>query len=238
MQPRLEEAMTKNNLLGAGIVIAAFAAVSVWSRPAGAVPISYDLNCIISAGCVNEIVVPSYGTVTFDDNTGDPTTVDVMIELVRTSQIVQQIWFNYDDAQFANNAFVFSGDVTTGIVDENNQKPDGYPNDTFDIQVPATGTFSGDPEPYTFTISLPFVDLDPSDFDFQDVLQHIFVAVHIGNCGPSQPGICAPGQTGNNSIFVGSLGASIVFSVPEPGSLSLFGAGLLSLWLLGRRHSR
>ena len=226
--------MTRNNLLNAGIVIAAFATVSAWSSPASAVLISYDLNCVISAGCVNEIGVPSYGTMTFDDNTGDSTKVDVTIELVGTSQIVQQVWFNYDDAQFANNAFVFSGDVSSGIVDENNQKPDGYPNDTFDIQVPATGNFSGDPEPYTFTISLPSVDLDPSDFDFKDVLQHIFVAVHIGNCGPTEPDICAPGQTGTNSIFVGSLSP---VSVPEPATVSLLGAGLVGLfWVLRRRR--
>jgi hypothetical protein len=227
--------MMKNSLLGAGTVIAAFAAVSVWGRPASALPISYDLNCIIPDGCVSEDVVPSYGTVTFDDSAGDPTKVDVTIELVGTSQIVQGMWFNYDDAQFENNAFVFSGDVTSGIVDENDQKPDGYPNDTFDIQVPATGNLSGDPEPYMFTISLALVDLDPSDFDFKDVLQHIFVAVHIGNCGPAEPRICEPGQTGNNSIFVGALGAPT--SVPEPGTLSLFGAGLAGLgWVLRRRR--
>jgi hypothetical protein len=220
----------KKTLLG--LVVGAFVAVSAWSSPASA-GLIYDLNCVIPDGCVSETVVASYGTVTVEDNAGDPTKIDVTINLVGTNQLVHKVFLNYDDAQFENNAFEFTGDVATGDVDENDQMADGYPGG-LDIQVPDTGNFDGDPEPYTFTIFLPAVDLDPSDFDFLDSLDHIFLAVHIGACGPEEPDICLPGQTGDNSIWVGSLSQ---ISVTEPGTLSLFVAGLAGLgWILRRRR--
>ena len=219
----------KNTLLGLIIAVLAMAALS---NPASA-GLIYDLNCVIPNGCTSETVVPSYGTVTVEENADDATKIDVTINLVGTNQLVHKIYLNYDDAQFQNNAFQFTGDVTSGDVDENDKKADGY-SGKLDIEVPSTGNFSGDPEPYSFTIFLPTVDLDPSDFDFLDDLDHIFLAVHIGRCGPAEPDTCLPGQTGENSIWVGSLSKTV--SVPEPGTLAMFVAGLVGLgWSLRRR---
>ena len=221
----------KNKLTG--LVVITLLAVSAWSSPARA-GLIYNLNCIIPDGCAGETVVPSYGTVKVEENADDSTKIDVTIDLVGTNQLVHKVYLNYDDAQFQNNDFQFAGDVTSGDVDENEMKADGY-SGRLDIELPDTGNFGGDPEPYSFTIFLPTVDLDPSDFDFLDSLDHIFLAVHIGRCGPAEPNTCLPGQTGENSIWVGSL--STIVSVPEPGTLAMFVAGLVGLgWSLRQRR--
>ena len=191
--------------------------------------ITYDLNEIIAGGSTLT-PTPSFGTVTFSDNSSDANKVDVSVSLNGTGQKALSFYFNYNEATFnSSTAFVLTGGVTSLINSQNNEQADGYTAGKFDVQTPATG--NGGTEPLNFTIALAGHDLNPSDFNFKDSSGHLFNAVHIGNCGTE---VCTPaGLNGDASIWVGS-GSAI--TVPEPASILLLGSALLPMAVLRRRQ--
>ena len=203
--------------------------------------IVYNLDCVISGtvgnnsysggSCTDAGV--SFGTLTIKQNPSNPTKVDVVIDLAGDNvHKILDVSLNYDDSKFQNNAFKVSSsspyDVKSYNVAENSIKAGPYSGLDLQISPKATGPSN---DGYTATISLDAFDLNPEDFDFQDQLNKIFAAVHIGNYGNN------PGVSGGNSIWVG---ASSYYKAPPPppakvpepgatGALGLFAVTTLRL---------
>ncbi|MER3492523.1 MAG: hypothetical protein C4323_09430 [Mastigocladus sp. ERB_26_2] len=203
--------------------------------------IVYNLDCVISGtvgnnsysggNCTNAGI--SFGTLTIKQNPSDPTKVDVVIDLAGDNvHKILDVSLNYDDSKFQNNAFEVSSsspyDVKSYNVAENSIKAGPYSGLDLQISPKATGPSN---DGYTATISLDAFDLNPEDFNFQDQLNKIFAAVHIGNYGNN------PGVSGGNSIWVG---ASSYYKAPPPppakvpepgatGALALFAVTTLGL---------
>jgi hypothetical protein len=196
--------------------------------PASGEALSFSLNCIITG---NNTCTPSvsYGTISFTDNGNG---VDVQVDLVGTGQRIQTVLFNYDDAQFSNDAFSIAPSV--GVA-ENGKTLPPFNGGGFDLQIPSKANMNT-PDPYLGTLTLASVNLDPSDFNFKDSSGILFAAVHIGTCGPNAPASCLPGQIGEDSIKVGALDP--LAPVPEPATLLLWGTTVAGLGFLKRRRHR
>lgn len=203
--------------------------------------IVFNLDCVISgtvgnnsysgSNCTNAGV--SFGTLTIKQNPFDSTKVDVVIDLAGDNvHKILDVSLNYDDSKFQNNAFEVSSsspyDVKSFNVAENSIKAGPYSGLDLKISPKATGPSN---DGFTATISLDAFDLNPEDFNFQDQLNKIFAAVHIGNYGND------PGVSGGNSIWVG---ASSYYKAPPPppakvpepgvtGALGLFAVTTLGL---------
>ncbi|OKH14379.1 hypothetical protein NIES592_09955 [Fischerella major NIES-592] len=203
--------------------------------------IVFNLDCVISgtvgnnsysgSNCTNAGV--SFGTLTIKQNPFDSTKVDVVIDLAGDNvHKILDVSLNYDDSKFQNNAFEVSSsspyDVKSSNVAENSIKAGPYSGLDLKTSPKATGPSN---DGFTATISLDAFDLNPEDFNFQDQLNKIFAAVHIGNYGND------PGVSGGNSIWVG---ASSYYKAPPPppakvpepgvtGALGLFAVTTLGL---------
>ncbi|PLZ04992.1 hypothetical protein [Fischerella thermalis] len=202
--------------------------------------IVFNLDCVISgtvgnnsysgSNCTNAGV--SFGTLTIKQNPFDSTKVDVVIDLAGNNvHKILDVSLNYNDSKFQNNAFEVSSsspyDVKSFNVAENSIKAGPYSGLDLKISPKATGPSN---DGFTATISLDAFDLNPEDFNFQDQLNKIFAAVHIGNYGND------PGVSGGNSIWVG---ASSYYKAPPPpvkvpepgvtGALGLFAVTTLGL---------
>jgi hypothetical protein len=187
---------------------------------AQAVPITYQLNTIISGNTLTK-AASSYGTVTYTDNGNS---VDVTIDLADHANGASLITMNYNDTKFPIGGYSWhvSGDANTIASTENGIPADGYKLGKFDIDISKTGSggFQGT-EPYTFTISLtqtgwPYssYNLDPTDFNLATT-GGLFNAVLI-DCDP---------------IWLGSRADPI----PEPASLAMLGLGLVAVGFARRR---
>jgi PEP-CTERM motif-containing protein len=209
----------------------------------------FNLNCEKDdTGGINTCTATdNWGTVSINDNAGDSNKVDVFIDLVDTAagddpHKVLQFYLNIVDSIVpAAPSWTVTGATNSVIYDPVLGVGSPVFLKFFDLQFPDSGNIGF--EPITVTLGLGSVDLNPVHFDTPATLDNgveLFAEVHIGNCGPGSDSSCTPGTPGEGSIKVGSLGGGggdPTGQIPEPMSLLLFGAGLISIAFVRRRNS-
>jgi hypothetical protein len=174
---------------------------------ASALPITFNLNCLITNPSSVEVCsTPGvYGTVTLVDNGNS---VDVTIALTSGTP-------NFLALNWASGAIPTTGWSATGGVTVNPSNNNASPFFAFDVDLRPAGNTP--PLPLTFTISNSALDLDPASFNALDKNNVSFVDV---NSGP-----------GTSEVRYGStveINGTSIAAVPEPASLSLLGLGLVA----------
>lgn len=252
----MNDRLTVKGLIAAGLL---FGGASI----ANAAALTWDLNYYIEGGPPITSVA-SFGTVTISDyyNSGvDTGWVQVDVNLANDAQKLIELVFNFDPGtasvtweptQGQTKGYYWDTDpAVLGVrADEDNIKADGYKG-LFDLYIPDGGNF-GDFGDVTFLLKLEdgaggWFNLSPDMFNFKDFDDGkggnlLYLAAHIGNCGPTREdpklSTCTPSLTGPDSIWVGASNGGIVPPdvIPEPGTLALFGIALAAMGVTRRRR--
>lgn len=183
--------------------------LALGAMPAQAATITWDMKCEIGGTGVDcgDFV---YGTLTLVDDFVDGG-VDATLDSIAGGKF-GGLYLNSNLAP----SDITGDDVDGWSYDANLKSPGGYPG-FFDIQIDFDTGGGGTNVPLNFFIA----GVGTGDLDLYDTLGYLHVAAHLQNCGANTPD-CAPG----NSIWVGG---GTTTQVPEPGTLSLLGLGLVAL---------
>jgi hypothetical protein len=232
------------------VVIAAF----LWSAESLAAPVYFNLDCLVASPTCNSVAPSTYGTITITDNASDSNNVDVTVNLTGAGTTrVQEFWLNLDpiltalidagllvtptDTYFS----AYVGATSVGAVYDADSL--GSPNTVaiFDLNIPDGSNLGW--EPITVVVGLAIdgviYNLKPEDFRFAAPLggKNLYAEVHIGSCSEEWTECLNNG----GSIKVGALSSTGTPAngsgpLPEPGTLSLFGLGILGGLFAYRRR--
>jgi hypothetical protein len=224
----------------------------IGGSPVWAAQITFNFDCIL----VNRTTcAPSetYGTLTLSDSPGNGDLL-LTLDLMGVRDKFRHLMLNYSgpaarlrstdrQAEYDENDLrfrSFRGRFDVGDDDGKGWSYSGYGPYTTIL----SGWTSRGGWQRRYSSGRSNVDLLLEDFLELDTLGQIYAALYIKDIGPYRcNGVyreCEPGAYGNGSLRVGATLAPQVVPTPEPGSLTLLGAGLAAsaAWARRRRSSR
>lgn len=212
---------------------------AVCAVAANGATITYDLRCVLNgnvpANCASN---PSFGTVSISDIVNG---VSVTVDLAGTGQKFRDLMLNAGSAVTITN----DGDPNNVVQYSSNGFSITPYSGLFDIGGSGGQGWAGNDG---YTTNLTGTGLTVANLATRDSLNNVYVALHIqsigpGGCSGNDNGTtnCVPGQTGGGSLKIGGILSQQnepPTSLPEPGSMTMIGSGILGFAYALRRVRR